>query len=157
MKINRYSSVTGWVRVLSEGPLCQWWWPEWHECLSLLETLLGQDKGVHLMSYLSRDASYFPFSSWYLNCSESRQGTTASIWSLFELLIKSQRWNREGHIEPRLWLKSYDALLSSDFHDEIHSVIIIRLHTQTEVLPTCIKVPSCSIIYLTHSEKQSDT
>lgn len=111
--MNRYSSVTGWVRVLSEGLLCQWRWPEWHECLSHLETLLGQDKGVHLMSYLRWICVFFFFfsSSWYLNCLESRQGTTASIWSQFELLIKSQRWNREGHTGPRLRLKAIWLLM----------------------------------------------
>lgn len=103
MKINRYTSLTGWVRVLSEGLLCQWWWPEWHERLSLRETLLGQDKGGHLMSYLRwMHVIFFPLSSCCLNCSETANSGIylISIWTFNK---KSEEEKREGHAEP-IWL-----------------------------------------------------
>lgn len=79
-------------------------------------------------------ASHFSFSSCYLNFSELRQRTTAFIWSQFELLIKSQRWNCEGHAAPRLWLKS--IWLHEAFQLFHYSRIITRLHTQTHAVLT---------------------
>ena len=134
MKINRYRSLTGWVRVLSEGPFCP--------VMMTTVTWMPQASGNIIRSG-QRWASYelsevnmrhiFPHSSsCYLNSSELRQGTTGSIWSQIELLIKSQMMKpRRARCSQTLigihliTCTAFHLFLSSDFH-EVYSVININ-------------------------------
>lgn len=143
MKINRYSSVTGWVRVLSEGPLCQQWWPEWHECLSLLETLLAWDKGGHLMSYLRWIClTFFPQLLLSEFCRIEAGDNSIYLISIWTFNKKSKMKPGRARctktlIEIHLIIWGISALLSSNFYDYIYSqIIIIRLQTQTHAVPT---------------------
>lgn len=126
MKINRYSSATGWVRLISGGPLCQWWWPECHECLGLLETLLGQDKGVHLMSYLRWICIIFVL---HFLKFELRHGPMLSIWRQFELFNKKSKMNPQRADSKFICLQGTSSFFQLQCCNFI-VIIIVKLKTK---------------------------
>lgn len=136
MKINRYSSLTGWVRVLSEGLLLS--------VMMTRVTWMPQSSGNIIRSG-QRWASYelsevnarhiFSFSSCCLNCSDTANGGIylMSIWTFNK---KSKDEKGKGTPSPSDYLWGISSLLSPNFHDEIYSVIII-IRPQTQVVSVC--------------------